>query len=40
MAKLGGDEEAMRYAKFGLQIWNDEEMVNWLKDITKKVAVL
>lgn len=40
MAKLGGDEEAMRYAKFGLQVWNDEEMTDWLKDVTKKVVVL
>ena len=40
MAKLGGDEEAMRYAKFGLQVWNDEEMINWLKDVVKKVSVL
>lgn len=40
MAKLGGDEEAMRYAKLGLQIWNDEEMINWLKDSIKKFEIL
>lgn len=40
MVKLGGDEEAMRYAKLGIQIWNDEEMIKWLKESEKKFEVL
>ncbi|MBE6071016.1 MAG: hypothetical protein E7208_03540 [Clostridium butyricum] len=40
MAKLGGDEEAIRYSKLGVQIWNDEEMIKWLKESEKKFEVL
>lgn len=36
----GSREEAMRYAKLGLEVWKDPEMVEWLKSKKKDFKIL
>ena len=36
----GSQEEAMRYAKLGLEVWNDSEMTTWLKSMKRDFEIL
>lgn len=36
----GSHEEAMKYAKLGLAVWNDSEMIKWLKSMKKNFEIL
>lgn len=36
----GSQEEAMKYAKLGLAVWNDSEMIKWLKSMKKDFEIL
>eukprot|EP00828_Plagiopyla_frontata_P003006 TRINITY_DN1072_c0_g1_i2.p1 TRINITY_DN1072_c0_g1~~TRINITY_DN1072_c0_g1_i2.p1 ORF type:complete len:448 (-),score=86.98 TRINITY_DN1072_c0_g1_i2:1125-2468(-) len=40
MSKLGGEEEAMKYVKVALPIWNDDELIKWLKENKKNFEIL
>ncbi len=36
----GSQEEAANYAKLGLEVWNDAEMIKWLKSMKKDFEIL
>lgn len=36
----GSQEEAVKYAKLGLEVWNDSEMIKWLKSMKKDFEIL
>lgn len=40
IARFGSEEEAVRYASFGLQAWNDSKMLQWIKDKKKDFDML
>lgn len=33
--KLGSEEEAIKYASLGLEVWNDPKMIQWIKEKKK-----
>ena len=33
--KLGSEEEAIKYASLGLEVWNDSKMIQWVKEKKK-----
>ena len=35
LIKLGSEEEAIRYASLGLEVWNDPKMIQWVKEKKK-----
>ena len=38
--KPGSPEEAMKYAKLGLEVWSDLEMIKWLKSMKMDFEIL
>lgn len=38
--KIGNEAEAMVYANLGLQVWNDSQMVNWLKEMKRDFDII
>lgn len=35
LIKFGSEEEAIRYASLGLEVWNDHKMIQWVKEKKK-----
>ena len=35
IARFGSEEEAIRYASLGLEVWNDPKMIQWIKEKKK-----
>jgi len=35
IARFGSEEEAIRYASLGLEVWNDPNMIQWIKEKKK-----
>lgn len=35
LIKIGSEEEAIKYASLGLEVWNDAEMIQWIKEKKK-----
>lgn len=40
MARFGSEEEAIRYASLGLEVWNDPKMIQWVKEKKKDFDML
>lgn len=40
VARFGSEEEAIRYASFGLEAWSDPKMIQWIKDKKKDFEML
>lgn len=36
----GSKEEAMKYAKLSLEVWNNSDMIHWLKSMKKDFEIL
>ncbi|NRT89106.1 DUF6398 domain-containing protein [Clostridium beijerinckii] len=40
LIRFGSDEEAMKYASLGLDIWNDPNMLQWIKEKKKEFDII
>jgi len=38
--KLGSEEEAIKYASLGLEVWNDPKMIQWVKEKKKDFDII
>lgn len=40
VARFGSEEEAIRYASLGLEVWNDPKMIGWVKEKKKDFDII
>lgn len=40
IARFGSEEEAVRYASLGLEVWNDPKMIQWIKEKKKDFDII
>ncbi len=40
IARFGSEEEAIRYASLGLEVWNDPKMIQWIKEKKKDFDII